>query len=75
VGGLEILQFRGFIKCPKCGKLLTESASRDLLLSGDLDGVAYKEVKFESERKITYLDGGERLYIEADTKRKREIIG
>lgn len=28
VGGLEILQLRGFIKCPKCGKLLTGSASR-----------------------------------------------
>jgi site-specific DNA recombinase len=28
VGALEILQLRGFIKCPKCGKLLTGSASR-----------------------------------------------
>ncbi len=28
VGALEVLQLRGYIKCPKCGKLLTGSASR-----------------------------------------------
>ena len=182
IGTLEILQLRGYIKCPKCGKLLTGSASRghgglyyyyhcasscgarfkseqanelfagelrkyvprpgisevfklvinevylaktknqkdelknikseleqlssrltkarDLLLSGDLDGADYKEIKSESERKIAYLEGKaldlntgttsiaalldkaldslerlDTLYAEADTKRKREIIG
>src|SRR5665647_604684 len=182
VGSLEVLQLRGFIKCPKCGKLLTGSASRghgglyyyyhcssscgtrfksqqanelfagelkkyiprpdmaevfklvinevylaktknqkdeiknikteleqlnsrlskarELLLSGDLDGTDYKEIKAESEKKIAYLEGKaldlnrgttsivplldkalnslirlDTLYAEADTKRKREIIG
>ena len=28
VGGLEILQLRGYLICPKCGKLLTGSASK-----------------------------------------------
>jgi site-specific DNA recombinase len=181
VGCLEILQLRGFIKCPKCDKLLTGSASRghgglyyyyhcssscgtrfksqhanelfagelkkyiprpgmedvfklvinevylaktrnqkeeiktikaeleqlnsrlskarELLLSGDLDGSDYKQIKSEAERKIAYLEGKasdlskgcvsieplldkalnsltrlDKLYTEADTKRKREII-
>lgn len=182
VGALEVLQLRGFIKCPRCSKLLTGSASRghggqyyyyhcssscgarfkseqanelfakelkkyiprpgmaeifklvinevylaktknqkdeiknikteleqlnsrlgkarDLLLSGDLDGAEYKEIKSEAEKKIAYLEGRasdlskgttsiaslldkaldgltrlDTLYTEADTKRKREIIG
>lgn len=181
VGSLEVLQLRGFIKCPKCGKLLTGSASkgngglyyyyhcssacgvrfksqnanelfaselrkyvpragmeevfklvinevyqaktknqkdeikviktelehlnsrllkaRELLLSGDLDGTDYKQIKSESESKIAYLEDKalnlnrgttsiatlldkalysltrlDKLYEEADTKRKREII-
>jgi site-specific DNA recombinase len=181
VGSLEVLQLRGFIKCPRCGKLLTGSASRghgglyyyyhcssacgtrfksqhanelfagelkkyiprpgmeevfklvinevylaktknqkdeiknikteleqlntrlskarELLLSGDLDGTDYKEIKSEVERKIAYLEDNvldlncattsitvlldkalngltrlDKLYEEADTKRKREII-
>ena len=28
VGGLEVLQLRGYLICPKCGKLLTGSASK-----------------------------------------------
>lgn len=182
VGSLEVLQLRGFIKCPRCGKLLTGSASRghgglyyyyhcsascgsrfksqhanelfagelkkyiprsgmaevfklvinevylaktknqkdeiknikteleqlnsrlakarELLLSGDLDGADYKEIKSGYEKKIAFLEGRvldlnkgttsiaalldkalngltklDRLYAEADTKRKREIIG
>ena len=74
--------------------------ARELLLSGDLDGTDYKEIKSEAERKIAYLEGKvldlnkgttsiaalldkgitglarlDILYAEADTKRKREIIG
>ena len=182
VGSLDVLQLRGYIKCPRCGKLLTGSASRghgglyyyyhcsascgsrfrseqanelfagelkkyiprpgmtevfklvinevylaktknqkdeikniktelaqlnsrlararELLLSGDLDGADYKEIKSESEKKIAICEGSvldlnkestsiaslldkalngltrlDILYAEADTKRKREIIG
>lgn len=182
VGGLEILQLRGFVKCPKCGKLLTGSASRghgglyyyyhcssvcgtrfksdranelflgelkkyvpcagmlevfklvinevyttktknkteelkalkteleqlnsrvtkarDLLLAGDIDAGDYKDIKAASESRISLLENKifdlnkgsanikplldkalnslsrlDTLYEEADTKRKREIIG
>ncbi len=47
--------------------------ARELLLSGDLDGIDYKEIKSKSEKKIAILEA--MLYAEADTKRKREIIG
>ena len=139
IGSLEVLQLRGFINCPRCGKLLTGSASRghgglyyyyhctascgarfksqkanelfagelkkyilkpgmaevfklvinevylaktknqkeeimgikteleqlnsrlakarELLLSSDLDGADYKEIKSEAERKIAILEG------------------
>jgi site-specific DNA recombinase len=75
------------------------SKARELLLSGDLDGSDYKQIKSEAERKIAYLEGKasdlskgcasieplldkalnsltrlDKLYAEADTKRKREII-
>jgi len=33
------------------------SKARELLLSGDLDGTDYKEIKAESEKKIAYLEG------------------
>ncbi len=33
------------------------SKARELLLSGDLDGTDYKEIKSEAERKIAYLEG------------------
>lgn len=33
------------------------SKARGLLLSADLDGTDYKEIKSESERKIAYLEG------------------